>query len=163
MLKYTGGSIVMQEVPDEVSLAVVIAGCQHKCPDCHSKYTWEDKGQPLSEHLPIMLQEYKKYITCFCLMGGDQDQKELTDICKKVHKEGLKTCLYTGYDEFSQISQSLLNELDYIKLGRFDKEKGPLNRKTTNQRMYQKEYSPFSDTDEWVDITCKFWPRKDLE
>lgn len=152
----------MQEVPDEVSLAIVISGCTHKCPDCHSKYSWEDKGQPLSEHLPIILDQYKKYISCVCLMGGDQDQLELTEICKTIHKYGLKTCLYTGYDEMSQINLRLLDELDYIKLGHFDKAKGPLNSPATNQKMFAKEYSPFDDTIDWYDITSKFWPKEEL-
>lgn len=162
MLKYLNGTIVMQEVPDEVSLAIVISGCIHKCPDCHSKYSWEDKGQPLLEHLPIILQQYKKYITCLCLMGGDQDQFELLSVVKQAHDAGLKTCLYSGYDEMSQINRNLLDELDYLKLGKFDKEKGPLNSATTNQKMFKKEYSPFGDEEVWIDITDRFWPKSEL-
>lgn len=162
MLKYLNGTIVMQEVPDEISLAIMIAGCIHKCPGCHSKYSWEDRGQPLLENLPIILKQYAKYISCLCLMGGDQDQLELTEICKLAHEVKLKTCLYTGYDEMSQINKNLLAELDYIKLGHYDKEKGPLNVPTTNQRMYMKDYSPFGDIEDWVDITFKFWNRSDL-
>lgn len=162
MLKYLNGTIVAQEVPDEISLAIVISGCQHHCPDCHSKYSWEDKGQPLLEHLPIMLDQYKKYISCVCLMGGDQNQFELTEICRAVHKENLKTCLYTGLDEMSQINKRLLDELDYIKLGHFDKQAGPLNVPTTNQRMYMKDFDPFDGCEEWYDITEKFWDKKDL-
>ena len=162
MLKYLGGTIVASEVPDELSLAIVISGCTHQCPDCHSKYSWKDTGQPLLEHLPIILKQYKQYITCVCLMGGDQDQSELREICQQVHAEGLKTCLYTGLDEMSQINKRLLDELDYIKLGRFDKKAGPLNSPTTNQRMYMKDISPFEETEDWFDITERFWPRKDL-
>ena len=162
MLKYLNGTIVMQEVPDEISLAIVIAGCTHKCPDCHSKYSWKDEGQPLLEHLPIILKQYGEYISCLCLMGGDQDQYELTEICKAAHKHGLKTCLYTGCDEMSQLNLRLLDELDYVKLGKYDKLKGPLNSPTTNQRMYKKEYSPFGDMEDWIDITDKFWPNSEL-
>lgn len=162
MLKYLSGTIVMQEVPDEISLAIVISGCIHKCPDCHSKYTWEDRGQPLLQNLQTILETYGKHISCLCLMGGDQDQEELTEIFKTAHKAKLKTCLYTGYDEMSQISRKLLDQLDYIKTGRFDKAKGPLNSPTTNQRMYMKEYSPFGDAEVWSDITYKFWPKEEL-
>ena len=162
MLKYLNGTIVMQEVPDEISLAIVISGCIHKCPDCHSKYSWADEGQPLLQNLPIILKQYGKYISCLCLMGGDQDQKELREVCDIAHKAGLKTCLYSGYDEMSQINLRLLDMLDYIKLGHFDKTKGPLNKPTTNQKMYKKDYSPFGDMEDWIDITYKFWPNKDL-
>lgn len=152
----------MQEVPDEISMAIVISGCIHQCPDCHSKYSWKDEGQPLLQNLPVILKEYKPYISCLCLMGGDQDQIELTQICREAHKVGLKTCLYTGYDEMSQLNPRLLDELDYIKLGKFDKTKGPLNATTTNQRMYKKDYSPFGDMEDWIDITYKFWPNQEL-
>jgi len=162
MLKYLNGKIVMQEVPDEISLAIMISGCQHKCPDCHSKYSWEDKGTPLLQNLPIILESYKKYISCLCLMGGDQDQYELIEICKQAHEAKLKTCLYTGYDEMSQLHQNLLKVLDYVKVGHFDKNKGPLNKSTTNQRMYMKDYSPFGDAEVWSDITFKFWPKEEL-
>lgn len=163
MLKYLNGTIVMQEVPDEISLAIVIAGCRHKCPDCHSKYTWnEDQGQPLLQHLPIILKEYAKHVSCLCLMGGDQDQIELTEVFKLAHKAGLKTCLYTGLDDMSKLSVNLLKELDYVKLGKFDKSYGPLNNPNTNQRMMKKDYSPFGDIEDWIDITYKFWPRDEL-
>ena len=162
MLKYLNGTIVAQEVPDELSLAIVIAGCDKKCPGCHSQYSWEDKGQPLLDHLPIMLSQYAKYISCVCLMGGDQDQHELILACRKIHEANLKTCLYTGLDEMSQLNLRLLDELDYVKLGRYDQNLGPLNSPTTNQRMYKKEYSPFGDDEVWIDITERFWPRQEL-
>ena len=162
MLKYLNGTIVMQEVPDEISLAIVIAGCEHKCPGCHSKYSWEDKGQPLLEHLPIILQQYRKYITCLCLMGGDQDQMELRLICEQAHDMGLKTCLYTGLSDISMLNKRLLDELDYVKVGPYIQEKGPLNNPSTNQRMYKKDYLPFDDCEDWYDITDRFWPKKDL-
>lgn len=155
MLKYFSGRITDLIVPDEHSLEVVISGCIHKCPDCHSKYSWPDEGRPLLEHLPIMLKEYAKYVSCVCFMGGDHDQQELMEACNQVHKAGLKTCLYTGYEEMSQINLRLLDELDYIKLGRFDKTRGPLKNPNTNQRMYRK-------VKDWEDITYKFWPDIDL-
>ena len=44
-----------------------------------------------------------------------------------------------------------LGNFDYIKLGPYIEEFGPLNSKTTNQRFYK-----VSDG-ELVDITSKFW------
>ena len=48
-LKYLGYSIVFQEVPDEVTLAINISGCPHKCEGCHSKYLWEYDGHYVSD------------------------------------------------------------------------------------------------------------------
>ena len=50
-LKYNGYSIVMQEVPNEVSLAINISGCPHKCEGCHSKYLWEYDGEYLIDDI----------------------------------------------------------------------------------------------------------------
>lgn len=147
MIKYLNGYLSSIPVPEEQTLVINVN---------------TDQGQPLLQHLPIILKEYSKYVSCFCLMGGDQDQFELKEAFKQAHKAGLKTCLYTGLEEISQININLLKELDYIKLGRFVKSVGPLNNPNTNQKMFMKDYSPFSDTEEWIDITYKFWPKEEL-
>ena len=87
-LKYLGYSIVFQEVPDEVTLAINISGCPHKCEGCHSKYLWEYEGNYISDDLVKLIEKYKGLITCVCFMGGDQNQKELTDLLILVHKYG---------------------------------------------------------------------------
>ena len=68
----------------------------------------------------------------------------------------VKTCLYSGSDALNELSE-LLAELDYIKIGRYQKEFGGLNSKTTNQRMYEIKDGKISD-----DITYKFWRKKTL-
>jgi anaerobic ribonucleoside-triphosphate reductase activating protein len=152
MLRYKETAIVLYEVPDEISLAINICGCIHHCPDCHSKYLWNDDGDLLMKDFADILREYGPFISCVCFMGGDHDQKELVELCKIVHKKGYKTCLYTGEDTTGLI-KGLLNELDYVKTGRFIKEKGPLNCPTTNQRMFKKV------SGDWQDITSIFWKK----
>lgn len=48
---------------------------------------------------------------------------------------------------------------DYIKLGPYISEYGPLNQKTTNQRMYFNTglSSSINRLIGWKDITYKFW------
>ena len=49
---------------------------------------------------------------------------------------------------------------DIIKLGPYIEELGPLNNKTTNQRMYKVAYNHYDDGTsgyELEDITHKFW------
>ena len=87
---------------------------------------------------------------------------QLIQAFKQAHKAGLKTCLYTGLEDMSQLNLNLVRELDYVKLGKFDKSCGPLNNPKTNQRMMKKDYSPFGDIEDWIDITYKFWPRDEL-
>lgn len=135
-LKYIGYSVVMQEVPNEISLAINISGCPYKCKGCHSKYLWEDVGNSLLDEMDILLRKYDGLITCVCFMGGDQNIEELMICIKKAKDKCLKTCLYTGIDSINFVDKKLLKELDYIKTGKYIEELGGLNQKTTNQKMY---------------------------
>ena len=84
-LMYKGYSVVFQEVPGEVSLAINISGCQHHCPDCHSKYLWNDEGAAfLRRDLGSIIDEYDGLITCVCFMGGDHNLVELNYHAKKM-------------------------------------------------------------------------------
>ena len=150
-LKYLGYSIVFQEVPDEVTLALNISGCPHKCEGCHSKYLWEYDGHYVSDDLEDLIKKYQGLITCVCFMGGDQNMSELSRLTHTVKKYNLKTALYSGSDNDGISFTILYKTFDYIKLGHYDQTLGGLNKKTTNQRMYQRV------DDAWEDITYKFW------
>lgn len=134
-LKYAGYSIVMQEVPDEISLAFNITGCPHHCPGCHSEYLWEDIGEELLKDIDNILDMYGDYITCVCFMGGEHNIKELLTALWRAKSRGLKTCLYSGCDTVDNM-QEVLPLLNYLKLGHYDRELGGLGNPTTNQRMY---------------------------
>jgi anaerobic ribonucleoside-triphosphate reductase activating protein len=151
-LKYLGYSIVFQEVPDEVTLAINISGCPHKCEGCHSKYLWEYEGNYISDDLESLIEKYKGLITCVCFMGGDQNQQELLELLIKVHQYKLKTALYTGADFLSCLSIRILGNLDYCKIGHYDQIHGGLNNTNTNQRMLKWNWN----TNRWDDITYKF-------
>lgn len=168
-LMYKGYSVVFQEVPGEVSLAINISGCQHHCPDCHSKYLWSNEGAAfLKRDLNFILSKYEGLITCVCFMGGDHNLYELEAVLKYVKNRGLKTCLYTGYElhELSHASGfgSLIKYLDFLKTGRYISERGNLSTPTTNQRFY--EIFSYEDTNkleekyELKDITYKFQEKR---
>lgn len=152
-LKYLGYSIVFQEVPNEVTLAINISGCPHKCVGCHSKYLWKYEGNYISDDLDDLINKYKGLITCVCFMGGDQNSYELVGLLDKVHRRGLKTALYSGVDSLQHIAFRVLCNLDYCKIGHFDAAYGGLNCPETNQKMYEWNHSEHK----WKDITYKFW------
>ena len=136
-LKSAGYSIVFEEVPNEVSLAINISGCPHHCEGCHSPYLAEDIGHPLLQELVSLLNTYQGYITCVCFMGGDQNVKELRSAFQIVKALGLKVAHYSGSDDPQLYMTALLNrEIDYLKIGHYDQEKGGLDSPTTNQRFY---------------------------
>lgn len=150
MLKYTDYNIVFQEIPNEVTLAINISGCPNRCPGCHSPWLWEDIGKPLTEEvLSHILTKYEKAITCVCFMGGDAQPDEIAKsavLAKEQYK--LKTAWYSGKDLFpSELSPTSFN---YIKLGPYIKELGPLKSKTTNQHLYH-----VGDDGSFTDITAK--------
>ena len=160
MLKYQGAAVVLQEVPDEISLAINISNCPYRCVGCHSKNLQEDIGHSLSKDFPKLLKKYKGLITCVCFMGDGGEQLALLDYILESHQQGLKVCLYTGADRIVGTNLILLcGYLDYIKIGHYESERGGLGSKTTNQRMYKIEHHFKED---WlIDITHKFW--KDCE
>lgn len=151
MLKYVDTKVVFAEIPDEITLAINISGCPCNCKGCHSSYLAKDIGEPLDlQHLTNLIDS-NKGITCVCIMGGDANPSEVDDIAQdiKEYYPELKVGWYSGRQELSKDIE--LGNFDYIKLGPYIEEFGPLNSKTTNQRFYK-----VSDG-ELVDITSKFW------
>lgn len=150
-LKYLGYSIVFQEVPDEVTLAINISGCPHKCEGCHSKYLWEYEGNYISDDLDGLIEKYKGLITCVCFMGGDQNPGDLHRCIYKVKDNNLKVALYTGLDNVAFLG-GILEKCDYIKYGHYNAKLGGLDCATTNQIMIKMNH----ETSHWEDITYKF-------
>lgn len=134
MIKYTGYSIVLQEVPDEISLALEISNCPYRCKGCHSPRLQQDVGEDLEPALDGLLQEYAGRITCVCFMGEGNDPQALKRCLKRVRAAGLKTCLYSGGDWGKA---SLMHLLNYYKVGAYDASLGGLDTPGTNQKMYK--------------------------
>lgn len=151
MLKYVPDdtSVVFSEIPDQICLAINISGCPHRCPECHSPYLREDIGEELT--IPVLEKLVKKNqgITCVLFMGGDSDKNYLTVLSSYIHSLNLLVGWYSGEDYLDL--NIYMNYFDYIKVGSYKKELGPLNCKTTNQRLYRIIDKKFID-----DITYRF-------
>lgn len=151
MLKYVDTKVVFAEIPDEITLAINISGCPCNCKGCHSSYLAEDIGEPLDLQRLTNLIDSNKGITCVGLMGGDANPSEVDDIAQdiKEYYPELKVGWYSGRQELSKDIE--LSNFDFIKLGPYKEEFGPLNSKTTNQRFYK------VNGKELIDITSRFW------
>ena len=139
MLKYANYDIVFQEVPDEVSLAINITNCPNQCPGCHSKYLWDNVGKALDvSELNRLVSQYKTGITCVCFMGGDAEPEEVAQLARQVKRDysGMKVAWYSGKNDLPENVGT--EHFDYIKLGRYMAELGPLDSATTNQRMMKR-------------------------
>lgn len=155
MLRYVDAAVTFAEIPDEITLCINISGCPIHCSDCHSKYLWKDMGKPLDlQHLTDLI-DANKGISCVCIMGGDADPSEVDYIAEdiKEYYPGLKVAWYSGKQEVSK--DIMISNFDYIKLGPFIKERGPINCKTTNQIMLKIDM--VNDKVFIKDITARFW------
>lgn len=152
MLKYLNTQVTFAEVPDEITLCINITGCKNGCKNCHSSYLAQDIGERLSfRSLHELITEKNKGISCVAFMGGDSDPGRINTLASflRAHHYPVKIAWYSGRQELSN-SIDLFN-FDYIKLGPYKEEFGPLNSRTTNQRFYK------VNGRELVDITSKFW------
>lgn len=151
MLKYVDAKVVFAEVPDEVTLAINISNCPCQCKGCHSSYLAQDIGTELTFNEVRKLIRKNSGISCIALMGGDAEPDRINTLASFIinHYDSVKVAWYSGRQELSN-SIDLFN-FDYIKLGPYKEEFGPLNSKTTNQRFYKVSGR------ELVDITSKFW------
>lgn len=158
-LRYANYSIVCQEVPNEISLAINITECPHHCDGCHSDYLSKDIGNYVDDDFHEILSKYKGMITCVCFMGGDQHIDNLNDwLCTIKYQYGLKTCVYSGSDDISIFCDSL-RFLDYIKIGHYDKEFGGLDSETTNQKFYKISHNMSNGEYNLEESNYLFWKK----
>ena len=157
MLKYLNTQVTFAEVPDEITLCINITGCKNGCKNCHSSYLAEDIGEELNDLALNRLLIKNQGITCVAFMGGDSDPSEINEFARKlkVHTN-LKVAWYSGRQELS--NEIELKNFDYIKLGPYIEELGPLNSKTTNQRFYGVlKINKLEEIYVLNDITYMFW------
>ena len=82
------------------------------------------------------LLQANQHISCVCFMGGINDYSSLAALMQEVKNNNLKVAIYSGHDS---INAEIEPFVDYYKIGHYDPELGPLNRKTTNQKFFKKE------------------------
>lgn len=136
MLKYVDTKVVFAEVPNEVTLAINLSNCPFECKGCHSPYLREDIGSELTKRTLERLIQENYGITCVCFMGGDHDHHLVEIMAYHVKQLGLKSAWYSGKQrELCDLNNILA--FDYIKLGPYIEEFGPLSSVNTNQRFYK--------------------------
>lgn len=149
MLKFKDSYIVFEEIPDRVSLAVNITNCQNNCIGCHSPELRLNNGEELTEAIIDKLIKENYGIDCFIFMGEGKDIGRLLELAKYIkHNYNLKVAIYSGRNN---VEFDFYEVFDYIKVGEYKEEFGPLNKETTNQRLYE------ITSNNVIDITYKFW------
>lgn len=149
MIKYKDYYVVFEEIPDNVSLAINITNCANNCKGCHSPELREDNGKELTYEEIDKIISNNYGINCFLFMGEGRDKKRLLEIARYVKETyKLKIAIYSGRDE---IDGEYCKIFDYIKIGSYNEKLGPLNKETTNQKLFMVYEGTL------IDITYKFW------
>lgn len=148
MLKYIPEltDIVLEEIPDKVSLAVEISNCQGNCPGCHSPFLRQDLGEELTfEAIDAMIGS-NYGADCFLFLGEGCDPEALRAAAAHIRSRhpDIELALYSGRES---VEDWIWGMFDYVKVGPYRAESGPLNERGTNQRLYH----------HGEDITSRFW------
>lgn len=136
----------MEEIPSKVTLAFEISNCPGNCPLCHSPFLKEDIGEELSAEVIDRAISDNFGINCVLLLGEGQDPGAVRNIARHIRTAhpGIFSALYSGRQE---VEEDLYDLFDYVKVGSYIAALGPLNERTTNQRLYFHR----------EDITSTFW------
>ena len=136
MITFVNDDIVFIEIPKLVSLALNISNCQNNCKGWHSKYLQQDIGTILTEEIIDELIDTNKGINCIIFMGEGNDREELLKIANYIKNKNIYVAIYSGSNK---VPLSYFKIFDYIKIGPYIKEKGPLDNINTNQKLYKIE------------------------
>ena len=137
MIKYVPQmtSVVIEEIPDRVTLAVDISNCQGSCVGCHSPFLKLDIGEELTPAIIDALIADNFGVNCFLFLGEGRDPEALLGLAAHIRAAHprLEIALYSGREE---VEPEIWSAFDYVKVGPYRPECGPLNERSTNQRLY---------------------------
>ena len=141
--------VTCEEIPTKVTLSISITNCLGRCQGCHSPELRCNIGTEVTAEEIDRLMTKESGVNCFLFLGEGNDQQALINAAKYVKtKYGVKVALYSGRDSVEEV---IWNTFDFVKIGRYVAELGPLNKVTTNQRLYE------VTSTERKDITNLFW------
>ena len=93
MIKYVPEltDVVLEEIPDKVTLAVEISNCRGSCIGCHSPFLKQDIGVELTPDAVDRLIADNFGVNCFLLLGEGKDPEALLRIAEhlRVHHPDL--------------------------------------------------------------------------
>lgn len=169
-MKYSDISICLTEIPDEICLGISVLGCPIHCPDCHSKHLWDINCKGMGKELTVerlhKILESNFGITCVLFLGGEWCL-DLPILLSNISPTKYKRALYTGRSYEHMLygyKDSLLSNLEYLKVGKYNKELGGLDNPNTNQRLYELYHRRYTFYEKKLsgmkDITYKFWRNK---
>ena len=154
--------IAVLEVPNEISIAFTLLGCPHQCKNCHSKDYWQSSLMTRNTTLGIHFsaenvknilnnRAFKdhEHATCLLFLGGDWEMSFFLDTIKVLRhtyhtSSAIKQYNFAWYTSLHltdlQVYPELFDYFDFIKTGPYIEDKGPLNKKGTNQQFWSRQF-----------------------
>ena len=155
MIKYTAVEVTFAEIPDEINLCFSISNCSGMCRNCHSPELRESIGTDLLSNIAAEIKRHRG-ITCICFLGEarkvlnvNRKWRTIVDVIRQCFPH-LKVALYSGRED---VEPELWEMFDYIKVGPYIEEFGPLENPSTNQKLYKIDRK----NNQKIDITNMFW------
>ena len=140
-----------------ISLAIGNLHCQGNCVGCHSPFLRTDIGVELTAEQVSEIIEDNYGVNCFLFLGEGNDRLALEKIASYIKEHySLKLALYSGRNH---VEDELYDLFDYVKVGPYIAEYGPLNYETTNQHLYRVMHDADGNR-QLEDITYRFWKKK---
>ncbi len=108
-----------------IRTVLYLQGCELRCDGCHNSSTWniDDGKKATIEELveEIVTKSNTKKIT---ITGGEPllQTPAVLELLKKLKLNNFNIVLYTGF-ELEDVNNELFPYLDYLKVGRYEKEK----------------------------------------
>lgn len=155
MSKLKVSGIIKESVVDGpgIRYAIFTQGCFHKCEGCHNSQTHDPQGGYFVDTEDLFQEIIQNpIISGVTFTGGEPflHADKLADLAIKLNNAGMNDMniiVYTGYtyEEIQSLIKEgslsyfrLINNIDYLIDGRFDKNKASLDcpfRGSTNQRI----------------------------
>lgn len=151
-------SVVMEEIPDMVTLAVDISNCTGLCEGCHSPFLRKDVGVELTSAVIDKLLADNFGVNCFLFLGEGNDKAALMSVASYIRTAypAVSLAIYSGREN---VEDDIFALFDYVKVGPYRPDCGPLNATTTNQRLYRVSHHDGQCRFTLHDITSRFWHR----
>lgn len=106
-----------------IRTVLFVQGCQQRCEDCHNPSTWDinaGKTVPVSE---LVSELQSRSLGRKLTISGGEPLLQVPAVLELVTAlDDFNIVLYTGF-EIEDVPKELLDRLDYIKVGNYDKEK----------------------------------------
>ncbi|MBW8003130.1 MAG: 4Fe-4S cluster-binding domain-containing protein [Planctomycetes bacterium] len=106
-----------------IRTVLFLQGCDQRCEGCHNAKTWDtDKGKPV-QIIDLANEIRQNTVNANLTISGGEPLMQVPAILELLNLlNDFNVALYTGC-ELEEVPKELLQRLDYIKVGKYDKEK----------------------------------------